>query len=136
MNRPHIIVSSEDFEQLGWLIEQQADGRAAALAEALDEELSRAQVVRRAELPRGVVSMNGTVLFHDEAAGERREVKLCYPQDATGGGRLSVLSPIGTALLGLSVGQTIEWPVHGGGHRRLTILEVRAPEHAGAAASP
>jgi len=123
---PRIVVSRSDFDRLQKVIEQHSDGRIAALAEALDEELSRAEVVADAKMPPNVVTMNSTVVFLDEETGARREVVLCYPEDARGGGegRISILSPIGSALLGLEVGQSIDWPVHNGAVRRLTILEV------------
>jgi regulator of nucleoside diphosphate kinase len=133
--KPRIVVSREDFDRLQRVIEQHGDGRIAALAEALDQELSRAELVPREELPRDVVTMNSTVVFRDEETGATRQVILCYPEEANrGDGHLSILSPIGSALLGLSVGQTIEWPVHGGGHRRLSILEV--PSQSEPVASP
>ncbi|MBZ4422765.1 nucleoside diphosphate kinase regulator [Myxococcus sp. RHSTA-1-4] len=125
--QPRIIIARDDLDRLQRVIEKYDDERAATLADMLDRELGRAEIVPRDQLPGDVVAMNSTVLFQDEETGARRELMLCYPEDARGvEGRLSILSPIGSALLGLSIGQTIEWPVHGG-RRRLTVLAVSAP---------
>ncbi len=128
---PPITVAREDFDRLQRVLEQHGDGRLASLAEALDEELSRANLVPRNQLPADVVAMESTVVFADAENGAKREFVLCWPGDARGQeGRISILSPIGSALIGLRVGQSIDWPVHGGGKRRLTILEVRRAEAA------
>jgi regulator of nucleoside diphosphate kinase len=90
-------------------------------------------IVDRAELPADVVSMSSRVTFVDECSGQRREVTLVYPARAhPAAGRLSVLAPLGAALLGLSVGQTIEWPLPGGRTARVRIEAVHyQPEAAG-----
>jgi regulator of nucleoside diphosphate kinase len=119
---PRIILSRHDLERLQRLIDQQPE----ALVERLDQELSRAEVVE--QVPPGVVAMNSTVVFEDVETGARREVRLCYPQEARSeAGCISVLAPIGSALLGLSVGQSIDWQVPGG-RRRLRIVAVPQPE--------
>jgi regulator of nucleoside diphosphate kinase len=88
-------------------------------------ELERAQVVPWELLPHDVVTMNSRVLFQDESTGERREITIVYPQDAHASeGRISILAPVGTALLGLSAGQSIEWPFPDGRSRRLRVIEV------------
>ena len=128
---PPIVVAREDFDRLQRVLEQHGDGRLAATVEVLDAELSRAKLVPRRQLPPDVVAMESTVVFADAETGAQRELVLCWPGDARGAdGRISILSPIGSALIGLRVGQSIDWPVHGGGKRRLTILEVRRAEAA------
>jgi regulator of nucleoside diphosphate kinase len=120
---PRIILSRKEHDSLQRLLEQQGDGRNAALVERLDQELARAEVVE--EVPAEVVAMNRTVLYEEVETGMRREVRLCYPRDARSEeGCISVLAPIGSALLGLSVGQTIDWQVPGG-RRTLRVLAVR-----------
>ena len=70
--------------------------------------------------------MGATVQFLDEVSGRRRTVELVYPQDADiAADRISVLTPIGAGLIGLSEGQTIAWPDRDGHTRLLRILEVR-----------
>ena len=117
---PRILISRSDFDRLQRLVEQHVEGRDAALVERLEQELLRAEVVE--EVPSDVVAMNSTVLFEEEGTGARRQVRLCDPLEARGEpGALSVLAPIGSALLGLSVGQSIEWQVPSG-RRRIRIV--------------
>lgn len=126
---PRIVVTSTDMERLRTLI----DTTAGDQAEALDAELLRAEVVDPAEVPPDVVTMNSRVVYRDEDTQETREVTLSYPKDASlEQGRVSVLAPVGAALLGLSVGQEIEWQQPGGKHKRLRIISVTyQPQAAG-----
>jgi regulator of nucleoside diphosphate kinase len=126
---PRIVVTSSDMERLRTLIDTTAGDK----ADALDAELTRAVVVAPAEVPPDVVTMNSRVVYRDEESSETREVTLSYPKDASlEQGRVSVLAPVGAALLGLSVGQEIEWLVPGGRHKRLRILAVTyQPQAAG-----
>ncbi|WNG57680.1 nucleoside diphosphate kinase regulator [Archangium gephyra] len=128
-----IIVTETDLERLQRVIEQSSGGRNATLAEMLDLELARAEVTSSQKIPPDVVTMNSTVVFEDEESGARREVTLCYPWDARSDeGRVSVLAPVGSALIGLSVGQSIDWPMPGGRTRTLRIVAVPyQPEAAG-----
>jgi len=78
----------------------------ASLAEDLDEELSRARVVKQADISPDIVTMNSRSVFRFVDTNEERDVTLVYPDQAdVDTGRISVLAPIGAALLGLSVGQ-------------------------------
>ena len=79
--------------------------------------------------------MNSRVLFENETTHERREVTLVYPGSADiDAGKISVLVPVGTALLGLQVGQSIDWELPGGEKQRYRIVSVPyQPEAAGAA---
>ena len=73
----------------------------------------------------GVVTMGAQVDFWDDTTGQERRVTLVYPDEADlAAGRLSVLSPVGAALIGLSVGQSIEWETPSRGWRSLTVLRV------------
>jgi regulator of nucleoside diphosphate kinase len=72
--------------------------------------------------------MGSRVRFRDDVTGQERTLTLAYPEDADiSSGRISVLTPVGAALIGLSVGQSIEWETASGGLRSLTVLEVRGP---------
>lgn len=94
----------------------------------LQRELERAIVVSLEAVPPGVVTMNSRVRYVDETTGERRRVTIVYPQDAdAGAGRISVLAPVGAALLGLSIGQAIEWDFPDGSRRRLRVDDVSYP---------
>jgi regulator of nucleoside diphosphate kinase len=121
-----LVVSREDYERLTNLIERYQHGRFAALAADLDDELARATLVDAEAIPPDIVRMNGSVVFRFADTGESREVTVVYPEDAdVEAGRISVLAPIGTALLGLGVGQRIQWPTPEG-VRPLEVMAVRA----------
>jgi regulator of nucleoside diphosphate kinase len=93
----------------------------------LAEELDRADIVPPERVPEDVVTMHASVRYLDETTGERREVVLVYPHEAdVSRGRISVLSPVGGALLGLAAGQSIEWDFPNG-RRRLRVEDVRQP---------
>ena len=92
---------------------------------ALKRELERAIVVSSAAVPPDVATMNSMIRYVDETSGEQRTVFLVHPEKADGSaGKLSVLAPVGTALLGLSEGQAIDWDFPDGSRRRLRLLEV------------
>ena len=98
---PQIYLTQNDMESLFKLVDAQPGKR----FEKLESELVRARVVPREEIPEDVVTMNSRVVFENETTGERREITLVYPGNADiDAGRISVLVPIGTALLGLRVG--------------------------------
>ena len=127
---PSIIITKLDLQRLERLLDSLDDYGPAA--EALEQELSRAQVVERSELPAGVVSMNSRVHCRDEGTSKDYHLTLVYPQDAGKEATVSVLAPVGTALLGMTVGQHIDWPTPGGKVLKLTLLEVEyQPEAAG-----
>lgn len=121
---PAILVRADDLERLESLI---AAGRRrdGGFLLALQGELERAQVLEPEEMPADVVAMHSQVLFVDEESEEEQAVTLVYPFEADAAlGRVSVLAPVGTALLGLRVGQRIEWQMPGGGTRRLRVVQV------------
>lgn len=127
---PSIIITKPDLQRLERLLDSLDDYGPAA--EALEQELSRAQVVERSELPAGVVSMNSRVHCREESGGKDHHLTLVFPQDAGKDGTVSVLAPVGTALLGMTVGQHIDWPTPSGKVLKLTLLEVEyQPEAAG-----
>lgn len=123
-SRPH--VARAEMDRLRALVDQHSEGRDAVAAERLGAELDRAIVVDT--LPPRVVAPGTRVRYQDESTGVVRDAVLVYPGDAdASAGRISVLAPIGAALLGLAVGDTIEWPLPGGRDARLRILAVEAP---------
>jgi len=94
-------------------------------AAALAPELERAEIVPFAAVPPDVVTMNSKVAFEDQTTGELRIVTIVYPQDANPEeGRISVIAPVGSALLGLSLGQSIEWCFPDGSPRTLRVVEL------------
>lgn len=122
---PAIIVSVTDHHRLLGLAEA-AEGRIPDVASVLQSEMERAQVVAADEVPANVVRMGSIVEFNSDA-GQRR-VTLVYPVEADiAEGRISILTPIGAALIGLSQGQSIAWTARDGRRHRLTVLDVRPP---------
>lgn len=123
---PPLVISTADRDRLGALAEAIRD-RTPALAETLAVELERSRTVPVERLPADAVRMGSSVTFRDEATGKVQRVRLVYPGDADiASGTVSILTPIGTALIGLSTGQTIAWQTRSGEHRHLTVLAVEA----------
>ena len=129
---PSIIVSTRDMARLEALLDSPALSRHPA-AVALSQELERAQVLPPEEIPDGIVTMHSRVDCEDELHNEKHSLTLVYPHEADfDKGRVSVLAPVGSALLGLSVGQTIDWTAPGGRQLRLRVTAVHyQPEAAG-----
>ena len=98
----------------------------------LEEELGKATVVASQDIPADVVTMNSKVVLVDVDTHEEMDFKLVFPQDAdVDMGHISILAPIGTAILGYAKGDTVEWPVPSG-MRRLEIRDILyQPEAAG-----
>ena len=91
----------------------------------LAPELDRADIVTSLSVPPDVVTMYSRVAFEDETTGQSRVVTIVYPQDADASeGKISVMAPVGSALLGLSVGQSIEWCFPDGRPRTLRVVEL------------
>lgn len=130
--RPEIIISSLDAERLERLLDSMSNSAFPGKAD-LEAELARAKIVEPKDVPSTVVSMNSTVRFRVESSSEEFNLTLVYPKDMdSGGNRISILAPVGSALLGLSQGDQIEWPKPGGGILRVRIEEVvYQPERAG-----
>lgn len=128
---PPIVITHVDNTRLRRLLN--APGvRNTDAADALEEELDRAEVVEPTALPTNIVSMNSTVHLLEIRSGREFELTLVYPQDAGEEGRVSVLAPMGSALLGLSVGSEIEWPLPNGRTAKIRVLGLRhQPEAAG-----
>lgn len=117
---PNIIVTALDLERLQRVI----TGYASDDADQLDAELERAEVVGAEDVPEDLVTMNSDVVYEDVATGSRRRIRIVYPEKAdVERGWVSVLAPLGHALLGLRVGQEIQWRVPRG-MRRLRIVAV------------
>lgn len=129
---PSIIVSDRDFNRLEHLLDSPVLRRLPA-ALALMEELNRAEVRTTEAMPADVVTMHSTVECIDESTGERHRLTLVYPHEAdVERNRVSILAPVGSALLGLSVGQRIDWPHAGGRVLRLRVTGIAyQPEASG-----
>jgi regulator of nucleoside diphosphate kinase len=125
--KPRIILTAADHEKLSVLANAAAHTMPEVAAE-LAEELDRAHVLAAGRHPVDTVCMGCEVDFRDDMTGRVQTVTLVYPQEADiSKGRISVLTPIGTALIGLSVGKSIDWTTRTGETKRLTVLKACAP---------
>ena len=120
---PSITVSTLDAERIEALLASDFC-RNLEGAEALESELARANLVEPDEIPPGLVTMNSKVRFIDETTNEQHGVTLVYPGANNPPDAVSILAPVGSALLGLSVGQSISWQVPDGRELRLRVLDV------------
>jgi regulator of nucleoside diphosphate kinase len=107
----------------GWVWEEEV--------RALGEELDRAEVVPSTDIPNDVVTMHSEVRVTDLTVGEERTLTLVHPIEADSTrGRISILAPIATALLGYRLGDAVEWRVPGGVRRLRIHAILHQPEAA------
>ena len=130
--KPQIVLSSLDLDRIEALLAAMPASVFPGKAD-LQAELDRADVVAPEEIPPHVVTMNSTVQFFIVETGKEFCLTLVYPRDMDGStDRLSIFAPVGSALLGLSVGDELAWPGPGG--KSMTV-QVKAilyqPESAG-----
>ena len=118
-----------DYARLTRLALRSEPGRTGAIHTLLENS----DLVASTAVPGTVVTMYTQVLLQDEQDGSEFKVTLCYPPDANAStGQLSVLSPIGAALLGLQVNEVARWRAPTGEERRARILSILfQPEAAG-----
>lgn len=130
--KPPIIISSLDAARLEKMLDA-LDGRQIPNIDDLQAELARANIVKPEEMPHDVVTMNSTVVFRMESSSTEFSLTLVYPNDIDDGtGKISVLAPVGSALLGLREGDEMSWPKPGGGLLKVRILKVvYQPERSG-----
>jgi regulator of nucleoside diphosphate kinase len=120
---PPISLRMCDADRLRNIAEAAAD-KYPQTTEFLAREIERAEILPDARLLPGLVAMNSEVTFRDDISTQERTVTLVYPEAAdVDAGKISILTPIGAALIGLSVGQTIEFQTPGGRWRSLTVLK-------------
>ena len=123
-HKPHVVLTSQDLERLETLLESSPANVFPGKNE-LRAELDRADVVEPEQIPPSVVTMNSTVRFSIDSSDEDFCLTLVYPKDVDDtGNTISILAPVGSALLGLSTGDEIEWPRPGGGAIKVRIVEV------------
>ncbi len=130
--KPNVIISTLDAERLEKIIDALPHS-ASNIAESLVEELARAEYVDPHSVPPTVVTMNSTVRFKVESSDEEFCMTLVYPKDVDGSGsKISILAPVGSAMIGLSEGDAIVWPKPGMGEFNVRIEEITyQPERAG-----
>jgi regulator of nucleoside diphosphate kinase len=128
---PKITVGDSDFHRLKSLATAALD-RIPDVAEELLAELERAKVVADESVPDDVVRMGSSVEYR--TGEDRKRVTLVFPPEADiAAGKVSVLTPIGTALIGLSTGESIRWSARDGRSHELAIVSVEQPAHNGPA---
>jgi regulator of nucleoside diphosphate kinase len=129
-----IYITELDYNRLNGLIERtrERNGVDREYLNKLEAELDRAEIVESEDIPRDVVTMRSKVRLKDLVSGESNIYSLVFPTEADfAEGKISVLAPIGTAILGYRRGDTIEWPVPSG-VRKLKVEEILyQPEAAG-----
>lgn len=125
MNNARLILESDRIQLR---MDDYARLRELTDADILNEELDRAIVVPDERLSTDVITMNARVVYTDSIIGEQREVELVYPHEADATlGKISVLAPVGMALIGLETGQSIDWTFPDGKIHRLSVLSVSHP---------
>lgn len=124
--KPAITMTRSDRERL-WRLAESHVAKSPDVGDVLMAELERARVVEDARIPADVVRMGSTLRFTSDL-GEDRRVTLVFPGEADiAEGKISILTPIGAALIGLSQGQSIDWTARDGRVHRLTVETVEAP---------
>ena len=122
---PNIVLTTDDSERLRRLADA-ASEKFPRTAEFLAREVDRATVVDEHGASSNLVAMGTQVVYRDDDTGKTRSVILVYPDEANlDEGKISVLTPIGAALIGLSVNQSIEFETPTGATRSLTVMSVR-----------
>ena len=137
---PDIVVTRKDAERLDSLTALLSGMSASSGVELLQQEILRARIVDAGEIPANTVKMHSVVTFRDEDSGAERAVRLVYPGEQKAyDDAVSVVAPVGAALIGLSEGQSIAYLGADKRPRRITVLKVlsnpgadpEAPENAG-----
>lgn len=121
MQQTNLIISETDFVRL-MAIQPPPDLRA---------ELERAIVTPDDSMNTDIVTMGSRVRYTEHETGNSREIEIVFPEQAeAAAGKVSVFAPVGAALIGLGIGQEIDWDFPGGSTRRLTVVEVKQPDPA------
>ena len=130
----NIYITEPDYQRLSGLIEltRERNGVDREYLNKLEAELERAEIVDPKQVPADVITMRSKVRLKDLVSGEANTYSLVFPPEADfSEGKISILAPIGTAILGYKRGDTIEWPVPSG-VRRIKVAEILyQPEAAG-----
>jgi regulator of nucleoside diphosphate kinase len=134
MSHRTIYITEYDTKRLTKLIEdiQDSDSQDKDYLAELQEELDRAKIVASSDIPKDVITMNSQVCLVDQDTQKEEILTLVFPQDADiSQGKISVLAPIGTAMLGYRVGEVFQWKVPAG-ERKLKVKNILyQPEAAG-----
>jgi regulator of nucleoside diphosphate kinase len=125
--RPAIVLTAEDHLMLSRAVAGAGEGL-ADLAAALGRELDRARILPEGRSSADHVRIGSGVTFRDEASGKESTITLVRPEEAdVDAGKISVMTPVGVALIGMTAQKSIDWATRSGEIRRLTVTEVREP---------
>ncbi|WP_176736634.1 nucleoside diphosphate kinase regulator [Oligoflexus tunisiensis] len=123
-NENTIRISDKDYDNLIVMFDSLGAAEIKT-TQLLEEEMLRADIVEAEKMPPDVVTMNSRVQFVDLDTGQVSKVRLSYPWESNiEEGKLSILAPIGSALIGLGVEQEITWPLPNGQRKRLRVTQV------------
>ena len=126
--RPKVVIGADCLGRLEALAEG-AIQRNPDLADRLLGEIGRARIVPAAKLPKNVVAIGRAVTYRDETTGQEKTVTPVFPEDADiASGRISILTPIGVALIGLAEGASLHWDTRDEERRVLTVLHVTSQD--------
>ncbi|GAA6202518.1 nucleoside diphosphate kinase regulator [Aquicoccus sp. SU-CL01552] len=127
MRHPKVVINADDLAHIEALAEG-AMQRNPALADRLLGELGRARIVSAGKMPKTAIGIGSTATYVDDTTGQERRVTLVYPEHADiAQNRISVMTPIGVALLGLSEGASFYWDTRDNQRRMLTVTRVEQP---------
>lgn len=122
-----IYITEFDLKRLKGLIkfaQERWDKSVLQYLKELEEELDRANIAKPEEIPTDVITMNSTFRVHDLDSGEDFVYTLVFPARAdSASGKISILAPLGTAVLGYRVGDTVEWAAPAG-RKRLKVKKI------------
>jgi regulator of nucleoside diphosphate kinase len=125
--KPRITLTAKDYERLS-LLARAAEDQMPDLVSVLTGELERAHILVDGQAEQ-TICMGSEAEFRDDTTGKVQTVTLVYQGEADISRRkISVLTPIGTALIGLRAGDSITWETRNGETRRLTVFQVREPQ--------
>jgi regulator of nucleoside diphosphate kinase len=126
--QPSLIISHDDFNKITALLSIAK----REIVVFLEEELSRATLIPGDQIPSNVVTMGSEILFLDLDTNKEQTVTLVYPHEANiEDQKISILAPVGVGLIGLKIGQTIDFPLAGNRVRRIKILSVSNQKNKG-----
>jgi regulator of nucleoside diphosphate kinase len=134
MSQPSIFITTEDAKKLRHLLREtfHSNYRGSEYVGKLAKEIEKASIVQPDQIPSNVITLNSTARLVDQQTKEEMVYTLVFPEDAdVSQGKISVLAPIGTAMLGYKTGDTFAWDTPGG-KRSIRVKEVLyQPEAAG-----
>jgi regulator of nucleoside diphosphate kinase len=134
MRQRDIYLTDYDMQRLRKLLEDSVSRRSRdqLSLQKLSEELDRAHLLSSKDIPEDVVTMNSRVRIKDLNSGEEMTLTLVFPAEANfDQGRVSIMAPIGTALIGCRAGDTVEWEVPSGTRKFKIEAVIYQPEAAG-----